>query len=48
MVNNDDFLDELAKIGLILGAIWLGAKFLEAFVDKDKNKDKEAGDNPHV
>ncbi|MEK6915141.1 MAG: hypothetical protein AABW89_01210 [Nanoarchaeota archaeon] len=44
----DDFWDELAKIGLVLGSVWLGARFLETFTDKDKNKDKGAGGNVNV
>lgn len=43
MANNDNFWDDLAKLGLILGAIWLGSKFLKAFTDK--NKDKEYNQN---
>ena len=39
MANNDDFWDDLAKVGLILGSIWLGSEFLKAFSDKKKNED---------
>ncbi len=47
MADKDNFLEDLAKIGLILGSIWLGVEFLKAFADKDK-KDKGAGGNVNV
>ena len=47
MADEDNFWEELAKLGLILGSIWLGSEFLKAFLDKDK-KDKGAGGNVNV
>ena len=42
-MTDDNFWDDLAKIGLIMGSIWLGSEFLKAFTDKDKKKDKGTG-----
>ncbi len=47
MANKDNFWEDLAKLGLVLGAIWLGSEFLKAFLDKEK-KDKRAGGNVDV
>ena len=36
----DNFLDKVMKVGLFLGSIWLGPKFLKAFSGNQKNEKK--------
>lgn len=47
MGKDENVLDELIKVGLILGSIWLGAEFLKGLSEKNKRGGNyEAGTQP--
>jgi hypothetical protein len=35
-MTNDDFWDEVVKIGLVLGSIWLGSEIIKSLSKEDK------------
>lgn len=47
MTKDDNVIDEVIKIGLILGSIWLGSEILKDLAKKNKGGNNyEAGTQP--
>ncbi|HLD37936.1 MAG TPA: hypothetical protein VJA20_00670 [Candidatus Nanoarchaeia archaeon] len=42
----DDFWDEVVKIGLVLGSIWLGSEIIKSLSKEDKGDNNVAGTQP--
>ena len=42
----DDFWEEIIKVGVVLGSIWLGSEIIKSLSEEDKGDNNVAGTQP--